>query len=67
VLVSVTDFSSANIATGDSLILQLNDGTNTFVFHYVADGTAATTAAADLTLIGMFNATTTAALTGDFT
>jgi len=67
VLVSGTDFSSANIATGDSLILQLNDGTNTFVFHYVADGTATTTAAADLTLIGMFTGTTTAALTGDFT
>jgi hypothetical protein len=65
-LTSGTDFSSANIATGDSLILQLNDGTNTFVFHYVADGVAGTTAAADLALIGMFNGTTTAALVGDF-
>ena len=65
-LTSGTDFASANIATGDSLILQMNDGTNTFVFHYVADATAATTAAADLTLIGVFNATVVQALTGDF-
>jgi len=60
------DFSSANIDAGDSLILQLNDGTNTFVFHYVADGTLTTTTAADLSLIGMFNGTTVAALVGDF-
>jgi len=65
-LTSGTDFSSASIATGDSLILQMNDGTNTFVFHYVADGTPATTVAADLTLIGMFSGTTVQALTGDF-
>jgi len=66
-LTSGTDFSSGgNIATGDSLILQLNDGTNTFVFHYVADATANVTAAADLALIGMFTGTTTAALVGDF-
>lgn len=65
-LTSGTDFSSANIATGDSLILQMNDGTNTFVFHYVADGTPATTAAADLALIGVFSGTTVQALVGDF-
>jgi Ca2+-binding RTX toxin-like protein len=65
VLLSGTDFSSANIATGDSLILQLNDGTNTFVFQYVADATANVTAAADLVLIGMFSGTTVAALIGD--
>jgi hypothetical protein len=65
-LTSGTDFSSANIATGDSLILQMNDGTNTFIFHYVADGTPATTAAADLELIGILNATTTAAVVGNF-
>ena len=66
VLANGTDFSSANIIAGDSLILQLNDGINTFVFHYVADGTPATTTVADLSLIGMFNTTTTAALVGDF-
>ncbi len=65
-LTSGTDFSSLNITSGDSLILQLTDGTNTFVFHYIADGTPATTTAADLSLIGMFNTTTTAALVGDF-
>ena len=64
-LTSGTDFASSNIVAGDSLILQMNDGTNTFVFQYVADATPATTAAADLTLIGMFNGTTQA-LTGDF-
>lgn len=64
-LTSGTDFSSANIALADSLILQMNDGTNTFVFHYVASGVAATTETADLALIGMFNGTT-AALLGDF-
>ncbi len=61
-----TDFSFDNISAGDSLILQLTDGTNTFVFHYIADGTPDTTSAADLSLIGIFNATTTAALAGDF-
>jgi len=65
-LTSGTDFSSAQIAAADSLILQLNDGTNTFVFHYVASGVAGVTEAGDLALIGMFNGTTTAALVGDF-
>jgi len=65
-LTSGTDFSSANIATGDSLVLQMNDGTNTYVFHYVADATPATTAAADLELIGIFNAVTATAVTGNF-
>jgi hypothetical protein len=65
-LTSGTDFSSANIDAGDSLILQMNDGTNTFVFHYVADGTPATTAATDLALIGVFSGTTVQALIGDF-
>jgi len=64
-LTSGTDFASANIAAGDSLILQMNDLTNTFVFQYVADATAATTSAADLMLIGMFNGVNVAA-TGDF-
>lgn len=65
-LTSGTDFSSANIASGDSLILQMNDGTNTFVFHYLADAVPATTAAADLALIGVFTGTTVQALVGDF-
>ena len=63
-LTSGADFG-ANLATGNSLILQMNDGTNTFVFHYLADATPATTTAADLALIGVFNGTTTA-LVGDF-
>jgi len=54
-LQSGTDFSSANIATGDSLLLVMDNGTDSFVFHYVADGTAATTAATDLELIGVVN------------
>jgi hypothetical protein len=54
-LTSGTDFSSANISTNDSLVLVLDDGTNSFVFHYVADATAATTAAGDLELIGIVN------------
>jgi hypothetical protein len=33
----------------------MTDTTNTFLFHYVADATPATTAATDLELIGMFN------------
>lgn len=52
-LTSGTDFSSVNIATGDSLVLVLDNGTDSFVFHYVADGTANTTAATDLELIGI--------------
>ncbi len=64
---SGTDFSSGGaMVTGDSLILQMNDGTNTFVFHYVADATAATTSAADLQLMGMMTATTVQAVTGNF-
>ncbi|HIJ91332.1 MAG TPA: hypothetical protein HPP95_10825 [Deltaproteobacteria bacterium] len=65
-LTSGTDFSSANIAQSDSLLLMLNDGTNSFLFHYVADATFGTTSAADLTLIGIFNGVQTAAIaTGD--
>lgn len=67
-LTSGTDFSSANITTGDSLVLVLDDGTNSFVFHYVADGTAATTASTDLELIGILNGIADAGTftTGDF-
>ena len=67
-LTSGTDFSSANIEAGDSLVLVMDDGTNSFVFHYVADGTPATTSAADLELIAQINGVMDAATfaTGDF-
>lgn len=67
-LTSTADFSGANIATGDSLVLVMDDGTNSFVFHYVADGTPATTSAADLELIAQINGIADAATfaTGDF-
>lgn len=65
-LTSGADFAAANITANDSLILQMNDGTNTFVFHYVADGSVVTTTADDIALIGVFNGTTTQALVGDF-
>lgn len=65
-LTSGTDFSSANVAVSDSLVLQMNDGTNTFLFHYVADATNAVTSAADLELIGVFSGVTTAGVTGTF-
>jgi hypothetical protein len=54
-LTSTTDFAAANVVTGDSFVVVLDDGTNSFVFHYVADGTPATTTAADLELIGIIN------------
>lgn len=54
-LTSGTDFSSANIAAGDDLLLVLDDGTNSFVYHYFAQGTANTTEAGDLELIAVVN------------
>jgi Ca2+-binding RTX toxin-like protein len=54
-LTSIADFAAANVATGDSFLLVLDDGTNSFLFQYVADGTAATTAAADLELLAVIN------------
>jgi len=67
-MTSTTDFAAANVATGDTFIVVLDDGTNSFVFRYVADGTAATTSAADLELIGIINGTSDAGLfaTGNF-
>ena len=59
-MTSSADFAAANVATGDSFIVVLDDGTNSFVFHYVADATPATTAAADLALIGIINGVTDA-------
>jgi hypothetical protein len=54
-LTSGSDFAAAHVATGDTFVLVLDDGTNSFVFRYVADGTPATTTAADLELIGIIN------------
>ena len=67
-MTSTADFAAANVATGESLVVVLDDGVNSFVFHYVADATAATTAAADLELIGIINGVTDAGtfVTGDF-
>ena len=64
-LTSGTDFSSANIVAADSLLLEMNDGTNTFLFHYVAGGVAATTEAGDLELIGIVLGTTAQFAIGD--
>jgi len=63
-LTSTADFAASNVATGDSFLLQMNDGTDTFLFHYVADATAAVTTAADLELIAILSGTTTAFTTG---
>lgn len=67
-MTSNADFAAANVATADSLIVVLDDGTNSFVFHYVADATAPTTSAADLELIGIINGVADAGTftTGDF-
>jgi hypothetical protein len=53
-LTSGADFSGANIIAGDHLLLLMSDGTNTWLFDYVAQGVANVTEAADLTLIGEF-------------
>ena len=50
-LTSTTDFSGANVAGGDDLILVLDDGTNSFVFQYLAAGTAGISEAGDMQLI----------------
>lgn len=67
-LTSSTDFAASGVATGDSLVLVMDDGTRAFVFHYLADATPAVTTAADLELIGILNGITDAGgfATGDF-
>ena len=54
-LTSSTDFAASGVATGDSLVLVMDDGTRAFVFHYLADANATATTAADLELIGIVN------------
>jgi hypothetical protein len=54
-LTSSTDFAASRVATGDSLVLVMDDGTRAFIFHYLADATPAVTTAADLELIGIVN------------
>lgn len=67
-LTSGADFAASNVETGDNLLLVLDDGTDSYLFHYLADATAAVTSAADLELIGIVgaNADTAAFVTGDF-
>ncbi|MBK1642508.1 hypothetical protein CKO12_11585 [Chromatium okenii] len=48
------DFA-ANFQAGEGGLLVMSDTVNTFVFEYKADATPATTTAADLTLIGIFD------------
>ncbi len=54
-LTSSTDFAASGVATGDSLVLVMDDATRAFVFHYLADANATATTAADLELIGIVN------------
>jgi hypothetical protein len=44
----------------------MNDGAHSFIFHYLADATPATTTAADLELIGIIQGVTGTLVTGDF-
>ena len=66
-LTSGTDFSSANINLGDSMLLQMNDGVTTFLFHYVPanDAFVNVTTVADLELIGVITGTTAALTIGN--
>jgi hypothetical protein len=63
-LTSGVDFADANVVAGDSFLLQMNDGADTFLFHYLADAAPAVTTAADLELIAIFEDTVTAFQTG---
>lgn len=67
-LTSGADFAAANVAAADSLVLVIDNGTNSFVFHYVADAANTVTSAADLELIGVINGVADAGTfaTGDF-
>lgn len=59
-LTSGADFGGANLVANDSLLLIMDDGVNSFLFHYLADGTPGTTAAADLELLAIINGVTDA-------
>jgi len=66
VLTSGNDFANAHMDTGDSLLLLMTDGTNSFLFHYVADASNMLTTAGDLELVGIFNGNVTGTIiTGD--
>ena len=67
-MTSVGDFAAANVAVGDSMVVVLDDGVNSFVFHYLADGANTVTSAADLELIGIISGVADAGTftTGDF-
>ncbi|ABC24633.1 beta strand repeat-containing protein [Rhodospirillum rubrum] len=66
-LTSGGDFAASNVTAGDSLVLVLDNGTDSFIFHYVADATPATTSAADLELIGVVTGQLASqVVTGDF-
>jgi len=65
-LTSGNDFANAHMDTGDSLLLLMTDGTNSFLFHYVADASNTLTTAGDLELVGIFNGNVTGTIiTGD--
>jgi len=59
-MTSGADFAAANIVTGDDVIVILDDGADSFVFAYTADGTPGTTAAADLELLAIVKGVTDA-------
>lgn len=67
-LTSGTDFAASNVAVGDSMILVMSDGNNSFIYHYLADADDTHTTAADLQLIGIAMGVNGAGLfmTGDF-
>ncbi|MDD5228785.1 MAG: hypothetical protein PHD53_08280 [Methylococcales bacterium] len=54
-LTSGSDFASAGVAAKDSFVLQMNDGANTYLFHYTADADFKVTTASDVELIGVLN------------
>jgi hypothetical protein len=57
-LTSTADFSAGanQMTAGDSVLLVMDDGTNSYVYHYVADATNPTvTEAGDLELVAIIN------------
>jgi hypothetical protein len=67
-LTSTTDFSSANLAGGDDLIVVLDDGANSFIFHFVSGGNNGISEAGDLQLLAKVDGVASAAsfTAGDF-